>query len=112
MWTVIGYSNENMKKEYCWSRGILGAIYFLYHGHIYIHTYIYTYRVILEGKFSIVWGDSIGHCGKRKCILTSDKYWMVNEIELFESDLCTGVRKCTEAGGGIVKNLLWTETNL
>jgi hypothetical protein len=31
---------------------------------------------------------------------------MVIEIELFESDVCTGVAKYTEFGGGIFENLL------
>jgi hypothetical protein len=31
---------------------------------------------------------------------------MVTEMELFESDLCTGVAKYVEVGGGIFKYLL------
>jgi len=31
---------------------------------------------------------------------------MVTEIELFESDLCTGVAKYVEGGDGIFKHLL------
>jgi hypothetical protein len=31
---------------------------------------------------------------------------MVTEIEMFESDIFTGVAKCVDAGGGIFKHLL------
>jgi len=31
---------------------------------------------------------------------------MVTEIELFECDLCTGVAKYVDAGGGIFEHLL------
>jgi len=31
---VIGYSNGNVNKEDWWSRGFVGTIFFLIHGHI------------------------------------------------------------------------------
>ena len=37
---------------------------------------------------------------------------MVTEIDLFESDLCKGVAKYVEVGGGIFEHLLWTVTNV
>jgi hypothetical protein len=64
------------------------------------------------GKLKSVGGDSIGHCEERKFICTCEWFWMVTEIELFESDLCTGVAKYTGVGGGIFEHLLWTVTNL
>ena len=36
---------------------------------------------------------------------------MVTEIELFESDLCTGVVKYVDLGGGIFEHLLGIVTN-
>ena len=37
---------------------------------------------------------------------------MVTEIQMFETDICTGVAKCVDVGGGIFEHLLWTVTNL
>jgi hypothetical protein len=52
VWTVIGYCNGYVNNEEWWSRGIVGAVFFLCNGHIST-----GWSVV---KFNIVGGESIG----------------------------------------------------